>query len=205
MKNCIYILFFSFIACSCDPGAGNEGVNPDLPSVMFAFNVSPDTAYVKVGDTITLYSSISSTLSNGVKLKDGDVYIDASLYYFDTFPITNNNQISVNAKSGNHYTLLVENGDIQNNTADIGSFRGLTTQYENDSFVFKYKFILNKSGLFWFHLGGNFLNCSIGKTYAGAEFNMINTHWNFIQINGEENPLPNSEEYYSSYRIAVTE
>jgi len=135
MKNISYLMLFTILIYSCEPVA-REGTNPDLPPVLFGFKVSPDTAYLKVGDTVTLYSSISSTLSNGVKLNDGNVYLDASLYYFDTFPITNSNaQLAVNAIEGIQYDLIKSIGDIKENTSNPGSLWVLLHHYKMKPFL----------------------------------------------------------------------
>jgi len=53
-------------------------------------------------------------------------------------------------------------------------------------------------------MGGNFLNSSIGKTFAACQFNNIDPHWFFFQTSLEQ-PTPDDPSYYLNYHFAVTE
>ncbi len=68
------IIILAILIVSCEPNPAKEGIN--LPAMEFGLNVSPDSAYIKIGDTVILSGSISSTLSNGVKIEEGKAEID---------------------------------------------------------------------------------------------------------------------------------
>lgn len=54
----------------------------------FGLTVSPDTAFKKPGDTIIPSGGISSTLSNGVKIEDGEAEIALFYGYTEQTPFT---------------------------------------------------------------------------------------------------------------------
>jgi len=91
-----YLVLFLSISTliSCEPkDFPNEGI--DLPEMEFGLKVSPDRAYIRLGDTVTLYASIPSTLSNGVKIEDGKATIDLFMSYRTEVPATNVNNETV--------------------------------------------------------------------------------------------------------------
>jgi hypothetical protein len=47
-------------ATSCDPDVAGEKIT--LPPMEFAFKVSPDTSFLRVGDTFSMHASLSTTL-----------------------------------------------------------------------------------------------------------------------------------------------
>lgn len=64
--NAILLIFF---LASCDPDVAGEKIT--LPPVTFAFKVSNDTPYLRIGDTLHIRAAVSSTVES-IKLTDGE-------------------------------------------------------------------------------------------------------------------------------------
>ncbi len=185
---------------SCDPDVPGEEIN--LPEMHFGFKVFPDTAYIKLGDTIILHSSIPSTLSNGIKVEDGKATIDLFMSQRDEIPVVNIDNETV--VIGTHMDLLEEKGSIRINPSTNKIVELYAYPYE-DSIQVRIKFIPLKTGTFRFSAQSKFYEGSSGKTRTQPYFDMEDTHWDLYQIPEHPGPNPGEESYYKSYWFAVYE
>ncbi|HTO15204.1 MAG TPA: hypothetical protein VLZ83_05520 [Edaphocola sp.] len=199
MKKLLLICFGLLLLASCEPDIIGEGIN--LPEMKFGFNVSPDTSYVKVGDTITLFASIPSTLNNGVKITDGKAIIAASMGYKNEIPFQNLAMKS--AKIKEEFELIEFAGGVTYTLS--GSIREFFAFIDGDSIKFAAKIIPKKFGTYAIQLSSKFYEGSAGKTRTRPSFDMLDTHWDLHQIPGYPAPQPGEESYFKSYWFAVYE
>jgi hypothetical protein len=202
MKIAFLLSMVALLLFGCDPDVANEGVT--LPSIEFAFKVSPDTAYINVNDTVIFESVVSSTLSNGVKLNDGKVEVKAYISRSDSIPKVSTNDIE-EIYAGDQYNLFVDAGGINFNDFVPGLLLGFTATPENDSLKMKYRFVFLKRGLYILQLYASFYKGSAGKTRASGYFDVIDPHWNLVQIPGTPGLTPGEEGYRKSYLIGVVD
>ncbi len=197
------VLFLSVLTLiSCDPkDMADEGI--DLPPMEFGLKVSPDTAYIKLGDTLTLYASIPSTLSNGVKIEDGKATIDLYMGYRNEIPAlhTNNEAVVV----GTHLNILEEKGSIRI-SPQTGKIVEIYAHPYGDSIQVAIKFIPLKKGTFRFSVQSMFYEGKKGKTRTVPKFDVENPHWDDLwKIEGHPAPSVNESIYYRNYFFAVTD
>lgn len=200
MKKYLVLLLSVLTLISCDPDPLVEGIT--LPEMEFGLQVSPDTAYIKRGDTLTLYASIPSTLSNGVKIEDGKATIDLFMSYRNEIPALHMNNETVVV--GTHLNVLEEKGSIRiypstNNIVEIYAHP------YGDSIQVAIKFIPLKTGTFRFSVQSMFYEGKKGKTRTVPKFAMKDTHWDLYQIPEYPGPNPGEDSYYRSYWFAVTD
>lgn len=187
MKNTnLLLIFFLLFFLSCDPDVPGEGIN--LPPLEFAFKVNPDTAYIKVGDTLTLESSISSTLDGGVTLSDGEAILGFLFWYYPYNPITQAG--GEHALEDNHYNVVIEEGGFIYNTNPSNRVQDLKTWPKGDSLKIKYHFFFLKKGVYVFALSSKFYEGSKGKTRTSPYFDVKDPHWGFYQIPNNPPPSP---------------
>lgn len=203
MRTLTIILFFLLLS-SCDPDVAGEKVT--LPTMDFAFNISPDTVFLKVGDTLDLRTSLNTDYAddNNV-LTQGEPLIGAYIGYFGNtiYPITNTDSVA-QALDGSHYKLILSKGDVKyNNNKPL--ILGFIPKIYTDSFIFEAKIIFNKVGLFAIDLNSSFYESSQGKARTNAKFTANNLNWNYYNFPDTENPTPNDEKYYRRFTVAITE
>jgi hypothetical protein len=186
------ILAISFLT-SCDPDVAGEGI--DLPAMKFAFKVSPDTAYLHEGDTLILKSSMSSMLTNGLKVKDGSAILKVALWRYNNIPATTTDS-SGYAIAGEDFLLISDEGDVKYQANGPGCISEFTCMPVNDSLKVKYRFVFIKKGLYQFNMYSSFYEGSLGKTRTSGYFDAANPHWDFIQIPGQPQPDPNYKQGY---------
>lgn len=195
----VLVLMILFLS-SCDPDVPGEDIT--LPTMEFGINVFPDTAYIKLGDTITIHSGISSTLSDGVKITDGKATIDLYMAYSPEMPITTIS--SYTAEEGTHFSFKLEKGDIRVNPTTNKLAEIYAIPYD-DSILVMINFIPLKIGTYCFQVQSKFFEGSQGKTRTDPKFDMEDTHWDLWQVAEHPGPNPGEKEYYTSYWFAVYE
>ncbi len=201
MNKYLVLLLSVLTLISCDPkDMANEGIT--LPPMEFGLKVSPDTAYIKLGDTLTLYASIPSTLSNGVKIEDGKATIDLFMGYRTEVPATNVNNEAVVV--GTHLNILEEKGSVRI-SPQTGKIVEIYAHPYGDSIQVEMKFIPLKTGTYVMQVYSKFYEGKKGKTRTIPKFAMEDTHWDLYQIPGDPSPNPGEDSYYKSYWFAVTD
>ena len=200
MKKYLVLFLSTLVFISCEPAPIDEGIT--LPEMEFGLIVSPDSAYIKLGDTLTLHASIPSILSNGVKIEDGKATIDLYMGYRNEIPVlhTNNEAVVV----GTHLNILEEKGSVRisPNTGKIVEIYALPY---GDSIQVEMKFIPLKTGTYVIQTYSKFYEGKKGKTRTIPKFAMEDTHWDLYQIPGDPAPAPGEDNYYKSYWFAVTD
>lgn len=199
MKKYAAILSGIFFFSSCDPDVSGEGIN--LPYLEFGIKVFPDTAYIKVGDTLTISASISNTLDDGVTITDGKAVIGAGIAHSHETPVETFNF---------HSQLFDEYLDIFNihggvNIHSSGMIREFQAVPIGDSIKFELKLIPKKTGTFNINSASMFFEGSQGKTRTYPYFDVGDLHWDLTQIPGSPPPKPEEQSYNKSYWFAVYE
>lgn len=199
MKNLLIIILGSVFIYSCDPDIPGEGIN--LPAMNFGFKVSPDTAFIKLGDTLTLHTSISNILENGVVVKDGKAVMSGNILYKDEIPI------SVFGFIGDlvdeYLYIKTVWGDVDIHTT--GLIREYHAYPTEDSIKFELKIIPRKVGTYGIYLYSNFFEGSQGKTRTQPFFDISNNHFDELwKIPGDELG-PGDYGYDNAYLFAVYE
>ena len=202
MKKYLILLLSISTLISCEPkDFPNEGI--DLPEMEFGLKISPDTAYIRLGDTVTLAASIPSTLSNGVKIEDGKATIDLFMSYRTEVPATNVNNETVVV--GTHLNVLEEKGSIRV-SPNTGKIVEIYAHPYGDSIQVAIKFIPLKKGTFRFSVQSMFYEGSKGKTRTVPKFDVENPHWDQLwKIEGHPAPSAKESSYYRNYFFAVTD
>lgn len=199
----IYLLLFISLI-SCEPSPSKEGIT--LSPMEFVFKVSPDTSYLRVGDTFSMHAGLGTTLSNGIRLEDGEgevwIYVVKSV----NIPVGSNSDLS-SALNNEDYKLIVEGGGVKFATADPQNLIRITSTPTGDSIIMSYKFVMLKPGVFRFDINGpSFYEGSKGKARWSARFDVANPNWDSLwRIAGNPMPQPSEDYYYRNYLIAVTE
>ncbi len=194
MKKAIILIVVSILFYSCDPDVPGEGIT--LPAMEFGLKVSPDTAYIKLGDTVTLKGSIPSTLSNGVKIEDGKALIDLFIGYINQIPITT---FSFEAAKPNEYINLYSlygGVNINDKTAKVTHIYALPY---GDSIQVEIAFVPLRIGTYGFQVQSMFYEGSKGKTRTQPKFDMLNDHYNELWH------LEGDNMYKQKYLFAVRE
>lgn len=195
------MVLLSNVFIACDPDVANEGIN--LPGIEFGLVLKPDSSFIKLGDTVTLKSSISNVLLNGVKITDGKAAINLYLGYTEQTPITTFGFTEV--EKGNQSLILLKKGDIEyvDNGKKILNIYALP--YSNDSFQIEISFIPLKKGTYCFQVQSMFYEGTKGKTRTNPKFQMFNHHFDALwEIDGD-NYQSGDFGYDSRYLFAVTE
>lgn len=199
MKNLLIIILGSAFIYSCDPDIPGEGIT--LPVMEFGFKVSPDTAYIKLGDTIILSASIPNTLDNGIEINDGIATISSSISYSNEIPIETFN---FHPAYENEFIKLISS--IGNyDAASTGQITNFYAIPMGDSIKFEIKIVPLIIGTYSIHLYSKFYEGSQGKTRTQPKFDMEDVHWDLYQVPEYPAPNPSDEGYYKSYRFAVYE
>lgn len=204
MKNYFYILIFVFGCLSCDPDVVGEKIT--LPDMNFNVNLAPDTAYLKIGDTLRIRSSLNTNYSgNNINLTEGEPLIGAYIGYYrnETYPITNADSVE-QALENNQYKIILSKGRLKYNSSKP-LILGFIPQIYNDSFLFDAKIVFNKVGLYSISLSSNIYESNQGKARTNARFIADNLNWQYYSFPDAQNPSPTEEKYYRRYSIAITE
>lgn len=200
MKRLISVLAIIIFLPSCDPDVAGEGVN--LPEMEFDLNLNPHSAYLQLGDTITLSTTISNILSNGVHIDDGKATIDLYMGYTQQIPITTFGFETVEV--GNHVNLLEKKGEIRIYESTNSIVEVYVLPY-GDSLKLEVAFIPLKIGTYSFQVQSKFYEGSKGKTRTLPKFNMPNHHFDTLWKVEGDNYQPGNIGYDSRYLFAVTE
>lgn len=200
MKKLLIILLSSVTLVSCDPDIPGEGIT--LPQMEFGFKVSPDTAYIKLGDTITLSASISNVLTNGTVITDGKAVIDLNYAISDEIPLLTSSFKTALYDDDFKLQILIGDIDINASTKKISSMYAVPFE-ENISIDIK--IIPLKKGTHIFALYSKFFEGSQGKTRTQPFFEMPNHHFDELwEIPGGELG-PGDYGYDNRYLFAVYE
>ncbi len=204
MKRILIAWIVCVLVASCDPkDMPTEGIT--LPDIEFAFTVNPDTSYLKVGDTLTIYAAVSSTLSNGIRLIDGEGELWFGLAKSENIPMTSISDHSI-PLNNNDYHLILREGGVKWAPDNTNRIFRLTSFPTGDSIIMHYKFVFLKKGLY--QLGGfqsSFYEGSKGKGRWYAYYNVKDPNWHLIQVPGHPVPQPGEQSYNKNFLIAVTE
>lgn len=199
MRNLLIIILGSVFIYSCDPDIPGEGIT--LPAMKFGFKVSPDTAYIKLGDTIILSASIPSTLDNGVKITDGIATISTSITYSENIPIETN--IFIPAYKDIYMFIDNEIGDFK--TASTGQIIDFYAIPFGDSIKLKFKITPLKTGTYCLGVASKFFEGSQGKTRTQPYFEMSNHNFDKFWKIPEEIYKEGDDVYERGYLFAVYE
>lgn len=200
MKKYLVLLLSVLTLISCDPDPLVEGIT--LPEMEFGLKISPDTAYIKLGDTLTLYASIPSTLSNGVKIEDGKATIDLYMGYTPEIPVYNFQFEGVVVD--NHLNVIEDKGSIRI-SPQTGKIVEIYAHPYVDSIQVAMKFIPLTVGTYCFQTQSMFYKGSKGKTRTIPKFNMPNHHFDELWKIPGDNYQPGDQGYDSRYLFAVTD
>ncbi len=200
----IMLGLLNLVSCSsCEPDPINEGIT--LPQMEFAFKVYPDTSYIKVGDTFTLYAAMSSITSNGIKLDDGEGELWFGIVKGENIPRISYQDIK-SALNNEDYHLIVRKGGVKWVQSNPNELLRLTAFPLGDSIIMHYELIFLKKGLF--QIGGfqsSFYEGSKGKGRWNAYFDVKDPNWSFFQVPNETIPTPNDDYYNRHFFVAVTD
>ncbi len=205
LKKYWYILLLcglTALLTSCDPDVAGEGVT--LSPVTFAFKVSNDTPYLKVGDTLNIRAAASSTVDD-ITLTDGEGIIWASITRGENIPRVSFDEISRAVEDVDCLFIINRGGAKWANSNPPYVYR-FTGKPEGDSIIMDYSFVFLKPGLY--KIGGfqsSFYEGSKGKGRWDAFFDVQDPHWWFYEIPGVPAPEPGDAGYLKSYLVAVTE
>ena len=200
MKKYLVLLLSTLVFISCEPDPIDEGIT--LPEMEFGLIVSPDSAYIKLGDTLTLHASIPSILSNGVKIEDGKATIDLYMGYTPQVPVTVFQFETVIVDD--HVNVIAGKGSIRI-SPKTGKIVEIYAHPYGDSIQVAMEFIPLKVGTYNFKVQSMFYEGKKGKTRTVPKFAMEDTHWDLCQIIDVPTPHPGEENYYKSYWFAVTD
>jgi hypothetical protein len=203
MRVLITAIFLLCFATSCDPDVAGEKIT--LPPVTFAFKVSNDTPYLRVGDTLNIRATVSSTVG-GITLTDGEGIIAGGITSMsDTFPIVSYNNVR-NTLNTIDYHLIINHGGVKwvdNNPNKLIRFTGSPI---GDSIIMDYNIVFLRPGVY--KIGGfqtSFYEGSKGKGRWDAYFDVPDPHWWFYEIPNTPNPQSGEPGYLKSYLVAVTQ
>jgi len=199
-----YLLFIIVITqlmiISCEPKPSGEGIN--LPPIAIGLKVSPDTAYIKLGDTVYLTASVSSTLSNGVKLEDGKAIVDLFIGYINQTPITT---FAFDAALPNEHLLIFEDSGGVNISNETGKVTHIYALPYGDSLQVALAFVPLKKGTYGFQIQSMFYEGSKGKTRTQPYFINENHHFDELWRIPGNSYYPGEQGYDSRYYFAVTD
>jgi hypothetical protein len=196
------IFLLCFVATSCDPDVAAEKVT--LPPVTFAFKVSNDTPYLRVGDTLNIRAAISSTV-NGITLTDGEGMIASYLGKGENIPRISFDDVS-SALNTIDYHLIIKGGGVKRGASSSNSIIRFSGHPVGDSIIMDYTFVFLKPGLY--QIGGlqsSFYEGSKGKGRWDAYFDVSDPHWDFVDMPSAPPPQPGEPGYLKSYLVAVTQ
>ena len=203
MKTLIVAILALCFATSCDPDVAGEKIT--LPPVTFAFKVSNDTPYLRVGDTLNIRASVSSTVG-GITLTDGEGIIWAGISRGDNIPQTSFGD-NWPAKEDVDCHFIINNGGVKWSSGDSPYIIRFTGTPVGDSIIMDYSLVFLKPGLY--QIGGfqsSFYEGSKGKGRWDAYFDVSNPHWNeFWQVPGSPALQPGDDGYLKKYWVAVTQ
>lgn len=203
IKNVILFLSGIFLLSSCDPHGAEEGLT--LPQMKFGFRVSPDTTYIKLGDTVTISGAIPNPLENGVRITDGKAIIETAMGYREEIPIVNvDGESNLVDEYLDIYTTI---GGVEIGFADNpGLVRWFYAVPDGDSIKLEIKIIPHKVGSYSISLYSSFFEGSQGKTRTQSIFDVENNHFDeLMKIPGSEELGPGDYGYDNAYVFAVYE
>jgi hypothetical protein len=196
-------IFLALLLVSCDPDVAGEKIT--LSPVTFAFKVSNDTPYLRVGDTLSIRAAVSSMVDS-IVLTDGEGIIAAGISRGDNIPQTSFGD-NWPAIEGIDYHFIINNGGVKWTNGDTPYIIRFTGRPIGDSIIMDYSLIFLKPGLYY--LGGfqsSFYEGTKGKGRWDAYFDVPDPHWNeFWQVSGYPALQPGDPEYRKAYWVAVTQ
>lgn len=197
MKRLLFGCFLLFN--SCDPDIPGEGIT--LPSLNLGIKLQPDTSYIKIGDTVEIYSKISNRLSDGTIIKDGKGIVGVVFSRSNETLITSLSFKS--AKVGVDFEYEIIEGNVELNSS--GSLHELIAIPIDDSISFKIKVIPLKSGIYGLYISSKFFEGSQGKTRTQPYFDMPNHHFDELWKIPGDNYKAGDYTYDTNYLFAVYE
>lgn len=202
MKNILILMIVALVGfTSCDPLGSKEPTT--LPEMIFPISVSPDTAYIKLGDTIRIRTSISSQLNDSIKVTDGKVEIQILLAYSSETPITSSSSIS-QPMEGEVFTVLSIKGHAHVNP-EVKKLRALYAYPDEDSLAVDVLIIPLKAGTYGLGLYSSFFEGSQGKARTSAFWDVENNHYDELRDIPGDDLGPGDYGYDNRYYFAVYE
>jgi len=201
MKPFISLILFVTILTSCEPKSHDPYLNPSFPGSTFDLSVYPEDSVLHIGDTITFSAAIGNTFGNTV-LTDGSINLGLTLGGSNHIPKIDSFDY-FSCYNGEHYTLISNAGTPYFGTHNPEPLSAYNINLENDSFKIKFSFVMLKKGLYEFVIEPGSLTSSKGKTGINGVFNVINHHWSFFRVPGEDTPTVGTFDYNRIYFFAV--
>jgi hypothetical protein len=198
----LVVILLVFIIVSCEPVPSNEGIT--LSPITFAFKVSNDTPYLRVGDTLNIRAAVSSTV-NGIILTDGEGIIAAGISRGQNIPKVSSNDFA-SALNNYDYKLIVNEGSVKFYQHEPKAISDFISSPIGDSIIMDYSFVFLKPGLY--KIGGfqsSFYEGSKGKGRWECYFDVSDPHWWLTEIPNVSNPQPGESGYLRSYSVAITQ
>ena len=189
---------------SCDPYGASDNLTVAIPPLEFKFDITPDTAYIKLGDTITFYTAIENpTLENGERLKDGKTILMFGGAWCRNTPRTDDDT-SFGLKYEEHFLYEMPFGGV--NILENKSMNRLYAYPDGgDSIRIAFKFIPLKAGTYIMGVQSNFFEGSQGKSRTNAKFNILNNNLEDLTDFDGEYAQPDDLLYYRNFCFAVYE
>lgn len=202
MKRIYYpVAIILFFFMSCDPDVPGEGIT--LPTMNFNIKINPDTAYIKLGDTLTISSSISNNLNNGIIITDGIAKINLFFGYCAETPV--NASTFTGSVHNEHFKIVdIAKGGINISTT-TNKIKEIYASTSNDSIQLEISLIPLKVGTYVFQVQSLFFEGSQGRTRTNPKFNMPNHHFDELRKDVSYDIIPGSDGYDSRYNFAVYE
>lgn len=187
---------------SCDPYGASDNLTIAIPALEFEFDIAPDTAYVKLGDTLTFYASIENPLlETGERLKDGKAILSFTGSWCRHTPVTDEDT-TVALLQDEHFLY-------ENNEGEVYMFHDHLNRLfaypdGGDSIRIAFKFIPLKTGTYGFNVQSNFFEGSQGKTRTKAHFDIETNNTEILML---DNPpiTPDMPLFNTLYCFAVYE
>lgn len=203
MRYLAIILALFLAGCkSCQ--VGGSGENLTLPDMVFPISVFPDTAYIKLGDTLRIHASIPSQLNDSIKVIDGKGEIWVG---FASSPYTPINTLSLynSAIDSEDFESYVIKGGVGISESS-GKLREIYIIPEDDSLSVDILILPLKTGTYGFSLQSSFFEGSQGKARTHAFFDIEDNHGEeLLAIPDMPALTPDSPNYKKLYYFAVYE
>lgn len=201
MRYSIIFLAFFLAGCkSCQVGGSNE--NLTLPDMVFPIQIFPDSAYIKLGDTVTIYTGIPNP-HDTVLVEDGKGIVDFYFAFSDSTPIT---EFKLTPLINENHVDIVNIDGILRLWEASGRLLDVAVAIRTDSILAHIKLIPLKSGTYSLSLQSSFFEGSQGKARTYAYFDVEDNHGEELWVVPDMPALtPDSPNYRKLYYFAVYE